>query len=66
MREICHEFLFVEEAAVPLFETVGEIPVEECDHGNDVGGEKVVYKVHVVLESFGVDWVIAASEGDDA
>ena len=60
------EVVLVEETAVAAVEGVGEIPVEERDHGDDAGGAEVVDEGDVEVVAFFVDGIMAASEGDDA
>lgn len=60
------EVVLVEETAVAAVEGLGEIPVEERDHGDDACGEEVVDEGDVDVEAFFVDGIMAASEGDDA
>ena len=62
---ISDKFLLVQHAAISLVELVGQIPVEEGDHGRDSCGEEVVHQLDVVLEALLVDGIVTAAKGDD-
>ena len=66
VSEIGDELLLVQHAEVALVQLIGEIPVEERDHGGDAGIEKVVNKLDVVVQALLVDGVVAATEWDHA
>ena len=59
------ELLAVQETAVALVETIGEIPVEEGDEGRDAGFEEVINELDVVVDALLVDGVVATTDGDD-
>lgn len=59
------ELFTVQETAVALVETIGEIPVEEGDEGGDAGIEQVVDKLDVMVDALLVDGVVAATNGND-
>ena len=65
VRIVRDEFLLIQHAAISLVELVGQIPVEEGDHGGDSCGEQIFHELDVVLEAFLVDGVVTAAKGDD-
>lgn len=65
-REVGDEFGLVEQAAVPVVQRGGQIPMEQRDHRGDARGEQVVGELDVVVEAFLVDGVVAAAKGYDA
>lgn len=66
VHEILNIFLLVQQAAVAIVQALRKIPVKERNHRLDVVREEFVYEVNVVLQTFLVDWVIAATEWDHA
>lgn len=62
--EVSHELLLVQHAEVALVQLIGEIPVEERDHGGDASIEEVVNELDVVVQALLVDGVVAATEWD--
>lgn len=56
----------VQETAVALLESVGQIPVVEGDEGGDASLEQVIDELDVVVNAGLVDGVVAATEGDKA
>ena len=64
--EILHVLLFVQESTVAVMQTLRQIPVEKRYHWLDIVGQELVHQVHVVLQAFLIDRIIAAAEGNDA
>jgi len=56
----------VQQTAVTLVESIGEIPVVEGDEGSDAGLEEVVDELDIVVNTLLVDGIVAATEGDDS
>ena len=59
------ELLSVQEAAVALVKSIGEIPMEERDEGSDASREEVVHELDVMVDTLLVDGVVAATDRDD-
>lgn len=64
--KVGHKLLLVQHAEVALVKLIGQIPVEERDHGSDARVEEVVDELDVVVQSLLVDGVVAATEWDHA
>lgn len=66
MLEILRELLLVQVAAVPLVQSIGEVPMQECDQWLDTCSAQVVDEFDVVLDALFIHGVIASAQGDDA
>lgn len=58
--------LLVQKPPVPLVQRLGQIPMEQRDHGLDAVRQTFVHEVDVVLQTGLVDGVVAAAQRDDA
>lgn len=56
----------VQQTAVPLVETVGKVPVVQCDIRLDAGLKEVINELDVVVQASLVDGIITTTKGDDA
>lgn len=63
---ILDELFLVQEAAVPFVESLGDIPVEEGDEGDDPGSVQVINQFDIVLQTLFIDWIISSTERNDA
>jgi len=66
VREVQRELLLAQQAAVALVQSVGQVPVEQRDHGRDAGVEQVIDELDVEAEARLVNGVVAAAQRDDA
>lgn len=66
VSKVGDEFLFVQKSAIPLVQFFRQVPMEECYHGRDTGGEQVIHEFEIELQAFLIDWVVATPKGNDA
>ncbi|KAI9166743.1 Solute carrier RCH1 [Paramyrothecium foliicola] len=60
------ELLTVQQTAVALVELIGNIPVQQSDERGDAGLEQVINELDVVVKTSLVDWVVAATLGNNS
>jgi len=60
------KLLAVKKTTISLVQTIGEIPMEQCDEGRNSRVGEVIDELDVMVDTRLVDGVVPAAEGDDS